>query len=138
MCPESVINFTATWCGCIILFHIELIYSILNVLTFTSKQSVLFFTSLKHLWHFYYLLQNHVDVSYFVDYFAERRLTNKFNSRRFVSWFSFHLFWKFTHLANYIVEKKTCNKNEISGNMNISNKVLGFLGWVGDGQESWN
>ena len=29
--------------------------------------------------------------------------------------------------------KKNCSKKKISGNMNISNQVLGFVGWVGGG-----
>ena len=41
------------------------------------------------------------------------------------------------HIRTTILwRKKNCSKKEISGNMNISNQVLGFVGWVGGGQES--
>ena len=57
------------------------------------------------------------------------------------NWFPDLIFIPFENLHIWPTDlwrKKTCSKKEISGNMNISNQVLGFVGWVGDGQESWN
>ena len=52
------------------------------------------------------------------------------------NWFP-DLVENFHILPTDLWRKKTCSKKEISCNINIiSNQVLGFVGWVGGGQES--
>ena len=54
-------------------------------------------------------------------------------------WFPDLVFISFEnlHICPTILWRKiNCSKKEISCNMNISNQVLGFVGWVGGGQET--
>ena len=54
------------------------------------------------------------------------------------NWFPDLVFISFENIhiwPTLLWRKINCSKKEISGNMNISNQVLGFVGWVGGGMD---